>query len=146
MRIRPRRIEPPAGARNTKKINPQIIFNNPRSSIKTESTPDPLFKNNKRSYLNIRSYIKNFFEVDGIFTTRKNTFYELWAIFFILFTNINTILLSNVHQHIWQVNHLSFSQSFFFFPNFNMLISSLGGLCYFLYSQLFLVAKLLYKY
>ena len=31
----------PAGARNRKKTLSQIIFNNPRSSIKPESVPDP---------------------------------------------------------------------------------------------------------
>ena len=34
-------LEPPARARNSQK-KPQIIFNNPRSSIKPESAPDPI--------------------------------------------------------------------------------------------------------
>jgi len=40
-RIRPSRARAPlpAGARNRKKT--QIIFNNPRTSIKPESAPDP---------------------------------------------------------------------------------------------------------
>ncbi len=32
-----------SGSRNRKKLPPKLILNNPRSSINTESTPDPLF-------------------------------------------------------------------------------------------------------
>ena len=39
--MRPRRVRDPAGARNRKKMTPQIIFKNPRSRIKPESAPDP---------------------------------------------------------------------------------------------------------
>ncbi len=39
----PAGLEPPTGARNSKKTPPQIIFNNSISSIKSESVPDPFF-------------------------------------------------------------------------------------------------------
>ena len=42
IRIGPAWLKPPAGARN-RKTPPQIILNNPRSSIKPESAPDPKF-------------------------------------------------------------------------------------------------------
>ena len=40
IKIGPRRDQPPAGTRNSKK-NLQISFNNHRSSIEPESAPDP---------------------------------------------------------------------------------------------------------
>ncbi len=42
IRIRSTGLEPPAGL-ETGETPPQIIFNNPRSSIKPGSAPDPTF-------------------------------------------------------------------------------------------------------
>ena len=41
IRIGPAGLETPTGARNRKKTSLYIIFNNPISSIKPESAPDP---------------------------------------------------------------------------------------------------------
>lgn len=34
-------LEPPQGLKKEEKTPPKLIFNNPRSSIKPESAPDP---------------------------------------------------------------------------------------------------------